>query len=252
MNISLRARLIFATIVALPLALSAQDPVPPRARTLVVHDANGGPVEGMQVIDKPSGKSVLTNSAGSASLGFMTQTSAGVFLRLRKVGYLQLDTVIAMKGDATDVVVTVQTAAGGAGTELPTVVTTAASEGFPGFGARCQAVSATCIRPSDIADSPSKPLGQFLVQTGVVEAVQGHCSRTTPPGCALVMRARYGGKCAPAMYMNGIRSPFTMDDIQNMVDPSDVKGIEAYRPGESIPPRFDAHNECGAIVFWTK
>ncbi len=251
MNISLRARIIFATIVALPFALSAQDPAAPRLRTLVVRDANGGPVEGMQVIDKPTGKSVLTNNAGTASLAFMTQTSAGVFLRLKKVGYLQLDTVLAMKDDATEIALTVQSAGGG-GTELPTVVTTVVSEGFPGFGARCQAVSATCIRPSDIADSPSKPLGQFLVQTGVVEPAQGHCSANRPPGCALVMRARYGGKCAPAMYMNGIRSPFTMDDIQNMIQSSDVKGIEAYRPGESIPPRFDAHNDCGAIVFWTR
>jgi hypothetical protein len=180
----------------------------------------------------------------------MTQTSAGLFLRLRKVGYLQLDTVIATKGDTAQIALTVQSAGGGAA--LPTVVTTATSEGFPGFGARCQAVSATCIRPDDIADSPSKPLGQFLVQTGVVEPAQGHCSGSRPPGCALVMRGRYGGKCAPTMYMNGIRSPFTMDDIQNMVDPKDVKGIEAYRPGESIPPRFDLHNDCGAIVFWTK
>jgi hypothetical protein len=57
MNISLRTQLILATLVALPIALAAQDPVQPRPRTLVVHDANGGPVEGMQVIDKPTGKS---------------------------------------------------------------------------------------------------------------------------------------------------------------------------------------------------
>jgi hypothetical protein len=72
-------------------------------------------------------------------------------------------------------------------------------------------------------------------------------------------RRRHGsgtlGACMPFLYIDGylrvLRGNERLDDI---VDPSEVWGIEVYRYASDIPselPRRGMAGNCGAIVIWT-
>lgn len=53
--------------------------------------------------------------------------------------------------------------------------------------------------------------------------------------------------CQPAVYINGMQSAGTMNDIV----PSDIHGIEIYASSINVPPQYRA-SACGAILIWTK
>jgi hypothetical protein len=53
--------------------------------------------------------------------------------------------------------------------------------------------------------------------------------------------------CQPAVYINGMQSAGTMNDIV----PTDIHGIEVYASSVNVPPQYRA-SSCGAILIWTK
>lgn len=59
------------------------------------------------------------------------------------------------------------------------------------------------------------------------------------------------GNCSPKMLMDG--SPVADSDVDEMVQPQDVAGIEIYRGPSEIPGRWMGYrSNCGLIVIWTK
>jgi hypothetical protein len=69
------------------------------------------------------------------------------------------------------------------------------------------------------------------------------------------IRSAFGNppECAPALYVNGryISSSVSVDDIDLLVTPKDITGIEIYH--DQVPAQFQrALSGCGAIVIWTK
>jgi hypothetical protein len=53
--------------------------------------------------------------------------------------------------------------------------------------------------------------------------------------------------CQPAVYINGMQTAGTMNDIV----PTDIHGIEVYASSINVPPQYRA-SSCGAILIWTK
>jgi hypothetical protein len=53
--------------------------------------------------------------------------------------------------------------------------------------------------------------------------------------------------CQPTVYINGMASAGTMNDIV----PSAIHGIEIYASSINVPPQYQA-SACGAILIWTK
>lgn len=62
-------------------------------------------------------------------------------------------------------------------------------------------------------------------------------------------RISYGGRCYPAIYIDGHRLPGDMS-LNEWVMPQEVEGIEVYRSEITTPPEFPGG--CGAIVIWTR
>ena len=53
--------------------------------------------------------------------------------------------------------------------------------------------------------------------------------------------------------LNSLRSTNSEVDIDTMVLPQDIAGIEYYRSGSRIPPKFSLLNgSCGLVLLWTK
>jgi hypothetical protein len=62
---------------------------------------------------------------------------------------------------------------------------------------------------------------------------------------------RAGGNCPPRILVDG--SPVAGADVDEMVEPQDINGIEIYRGPSEVPGRWMANrSSCGLIVIWTK
>ena len=58
--------------------------------------------------------------------------------------------------------------------------------------------------------------------------------------------------CVPTLFLDGVQSPIFNGTIDDLVDPSDVEGIEVYAHSSSVPIQFSYGNGCGVIVVWTR
>lgn len=69
----------------------------------------------------------------------------------------------------------------------------------------------------------------------------------TTRGGRTVVRLR---DCGPTLWLDGM--PLRGAQIDDVVFPSDVAGVEVYRSQAGLPPQFMEMNGCGAIVVWTR
>ena len=76
----------------------------------------------------------------------------------------------------------------------------------------------------------------------------------------VLMNGMFGDRCFPAIYIDGMyMSDLSADDIDGMVHPDEVAGIEVYT-GARAPAQFSrglagighVGDQCGSIVIWTQ
>jgi len=69
----------------------------------------------------------------------------------------------------------------------------------------------------------------------------------------LQVRGMMADWCTPSIYLNGgFMSGFDADEIDAMIQPEQIKGIEIYT-GPGIPAAFQqGMTGCGSIVIWTR
>jgi Carboxypeptidase regulatory-like domain/TonB-dependent Receptor Plug Domain len=56
--------------------------------------------------------------------------------------------------------------------------------------------------------------------------------------------------CAPTLWLDGM--PLRGTELDEVVIPSEVAGIEVYRSSAGLPPQFMDMTGCGAIIVWTR
>jgi hypothetical protein len=146
--------------------------------------------------------------------------------------------------------------------ELPTVaiVGRTGREDFSGFESRCSVVYAECFGVEELAKYPARRLSDFLVK---ISGAKRECAKRLDD-CTILVPSTIGDRrCAPTYFLDGhkwepgitaARTGRTnpLSDIEKFAGPAQIKGIEVYRAGQKIPPRFEAGNGCGSIVLWTK
>lgn len=93
---------------------------------------------------------------------------------------------------------------------------------------------------------------QLLLETPTIQVQQADTSLERK----LVMRGGDGESmraCPPAFYVNGVRMPSEMvRELDLIVRPQDLQGMEVYRGGVTMPPEFFVRGACGAVVVWSK
>jgi hypothetical protein len=69
----------------------------------------------------------------------------------------------------------------------------------------------------------------------------------------LVVRATGGILCHPDIYVDGIRMMGTTpEDLDMIVRPEQIAGLEVYTEAVEVPPQFQFGNTCAALVVWTQ
>ncbi len=86
----------------------------------------------------------------------------------------------------------------------------------------------------------------------------------TVSGNNIVRMRRFGRLCRPAVYIDGVKllnlsvvrddAPAWEMDIDELVMPDEIAGIEVYRGGAQTPVEFGMFGgvECGVIAIWTR
>jgi hypothetical protein len=82
----------------------------------------------------------------------------------------------------------------------------------------------------------------------------------TTPGLRVVPNGGFGstvqgrGNCTPDLYIDGMRILDGTTEIDQLVRPTDVGGIEVYNGGSTVPVQFASAGggSCGVIAVWTK
>jgi hypothetical protein len=215
--------------------------------TGVVHDAtNGKPLGGVQLTVHGTGLTTTANDDGTfmlANLPLGTQT-----LLVRKVGYVPdeypIDLLASGPAHAEPSLVTIRAM-------LDTVkvvgkrVTSRDPSGFArrfkaGTGRFFDADQIDKIHPFQTSDLFRRVLSVGVVSNGFDKILR--------------MRNAMGGGCTPTVYVDGFSyRDFSASDLDNMVHPESVAGVEIYdTPGQAPPEYSDAFSNCGSIVVWTK
>jgi hypothetical protein len=80
----------------------------------------------------------------------------------------------------------------------------------------------------------------------------------TVPGLQFVERGLFSdvrsvNGCRPNVFLDGLRFPLRTESIDQIVNPTELEGIEVYPHSADAPAEFQtATNPCGAIVLWTR
>ncbi len=73
-------------------------------------------------------------------------------------------------------------------------------------------------------------------------------------GYAILMRSLTisgGPLCRPSIFLDGVRVSKEERDIETLINPADIRAVEVYTRGSSIPLQFSTQDGCGAIVLYS-
>jgi hypothetical protein len=61
------------------------------------------------------------------------------------------------------------------------------------------------------------------------------------------------GTCSPTIYIDGVRVNLLGQNLDELVRPGELEGVEVYRSVAEAPPLYQGMNAgCSAILFWTR
>ena len=208
----------------------------------VVRDANGRPVPRATVSVRGAAGSAQTSEEGTFSLGNLPAGTRAV--QVRAIGYEPRSVAVRLASaraataslvldKRVDVLAPV------------TVVgkPSRASKEMTGFQQRRQHGIGTYLTRADIEQR--SPIGM----TDVLRTVSG---LQVTPGSAGRYRLLGRGGCAPVVFVDGVQVFDGATDLDAIVQPHDVLGVEVYRGGSSVPAQFmTGSNSCATVVIWT-
>lgn len=212
----------------------------------VVRDAGShAPLTDVQVTVVGTGLTIMANERGEFSLARLplgTQTIAA-----RRVGYVPVEQLIDLLAqDTTRINVELSTIKSVLDTVRVTAsrVYSADRNGFyrrqrNGFGHYFDAEQIAHINPMETS--------------GLVTRIPG--VRTTSSGFDRTILMRSGsGYCTPLIVVDGfVHTDMTFDDLDLMVRPDQVEGIEIYTSQLGVPPELlRGFQACGMVAVWTQ
>jgi len=188
-------------------------------------------------------RAVVSDSSGTFWLGGIPAGSQSV--EVRAIGYvpdvreleLAPDTVVEFTAKLTSVKRVLDT--------VRIVATRLYNRDSNGFQRRKRMGFGTFFDQEDIERRHPYDLYSLMYTAPSVRVVQRGFDRS------IVMRSTMG-TCSPSVFLDGQRmSGFSSSDLDLLVRPDEVAGLEIYRPIDT-PAEFTDFNGCGAVVIWTK
>jgi carboxypeptidase family protein/TonB-dependent receptor-like protein len=241
---------LWVLLSPVPRFLAAQDPTVPAAKpaayqvTGIVTDSSGAPVPEADVAVIEAGtvrRQVATDAAGRFE--FRDVPVGQIAIRVRRLGY-QPRTVDAVVGATTST------------TSLEIIVTPVPAQLEE---VRVQPNPVGRLREFYDHRQQRGSFARFLELADIRRIAPTSASELfrTVPGIT-IRAATTGGNtirirgCQPTVWVNGQRIPGA--ELDDVVQPSDIGGIEFYPSSAGIPPQYlDPSNRlCGLILVWTR
>jgi hypothetical protein len=94
---------------------------------------------------------------------------------------------------------------------------------------------------------------EVLLPSDTVSQFGGSTGDSGDNQLRITMRGGFSAKCLPTIWVNNLQlQDVTAADIDGLMQPGDLIGVEVYQPTQ-VPAQFRiAANGCGAVVFWRR
>lgn len=226
-------------------------PPPPRMhigdgklRGKILAEASGRPLTGA-IVRVSDGPGARTNDYGEWAV--MNAPAGTRMIEMRAVGYYPVRQAVDVVDGAAPMHVALATLRA----VLDTVrifATFRDRDGGSGFIERRRSAMGHFYATEDIAR-----LNPFVTSDLFKSMPMVRTERDSMGVEQFVMRGIFTRECTPEVYINGARMiAFGPDEVDGMIPPKALAGVEVYAPG-TVPLQFQvAMQECGSIVFWTK
>ncbi len=209
-----------------------------------VRNSSGQPVQGARLVLWGSGSEVTTSASGQFT---MQALPAGTYtVEARALGYMPKRTAVDVLDGAEGIAEIAMDVF------VPTVDTM-----------RIRANRNPALDPlADFERRRKSGFGHFIDEEAMNNRNAIYMSdvfRMTPgmtimpgqsTGDQVLMRGA-GGSCVPTVFLNGMRIMNDDGNLDNLVNPQDVRAVEIYNRAASVPIQFQSSNGCGSIVIWT-
>jgi hypothetical protein len=222
---------------------AADAPTHTLSGTVMTAGDTSRPIAGARV--RLAGAEVEANDRGEWTL---TNVRAGTrVLQVRAVGHVPEQRVVDVVAGTPPVYVALYTNRA----MLDTIKVTAArlSANMRGFDSRRRAGMGRFLTAEEITERrPAQTSDLFRMMPGLDVGQPSFGQKQ------LVMRDNVNRFCNPVVYLNSVYfTQLSADELDALVDPLSIVGIEVYRP-PFVPPQFSmgaGDGGCGAIVIWT-
>ena len=222
--------------------------VPRSIRGVVVDSANR-PMQGVNVTARGHGV-VSTDATGR--FRFQTPSSEPVVFDARRLGFTPTRYALD-RGDDTSIVITMLPAV----QELATVDITASGTGSArllGFEERLReqrhaTTSAVFITAADIDRRHADRTTSLFREIPGMRVIR--IGMTTWQVFGISRGGKGGAPCAATVFLDGHRIPDA--NIDGVIDPGDIAGIEVYPSANAAPAQYQSLNGgCAVVLLWRK
>jgi hypothetical protein len=210
----------------------------------IVRDAGGKPLPGARVALPTAGVEGMTTAAGQFTLDSLPGGSW--MLEARAVGFQpQRVAVDILDSTTTDALVALVAVA-------PTVDTVRVradrwSQQQAGFEQRKKMGFGYFYDEDAISRRNPRFAADLLRGTPGVTVSPGSQGRDR-----VLMRGTGGaGQCIPTIFLDGVRTTVPNGQLDDLVQPTDIRAVEVYTGTGSVPIEFQSNTGCGSLVIWT-
>ena len=210
----------------------------------IVRDSAGKPLPGARVALPTAGVEGVTTSSGQFTLDSLPGGSW--MLEARAVGFQpQRVAVDVLDSTTTDAAVSLLAVA-------PTVDTVRVradrwSQQQAGFEQRKKMGFGYFLDEETISRRNPRFSADLLRGTPGITVTPGPMGRDR-----VQMRGTGGaGQCIPTIFLDGVRTTVPNGQLDDLVQPSDIRAVEVYTGTGSVPIEFQANSGCGSLVIWT-
>ncbi|MFL5577083.1 MAG: TonB-dependent receptor [Gemmatimonadaceae bacterium] len=207
-----------------------------------VRDAGGRPVVRANVGVRGAAVTTVTSETGTFALGGLPAGTRA--LEVRAIGYEPASVPVTLRSGASAAArVTLQRRA-----DVLAPVTVLGKESrrtrdITGFLERSRTGMGKYLTAEDIEKRNPIQLTDALRMTSGIQV--------RPNGFGYSIQGR--GGCSPSVFIDGLPVYDGARDIDELVRPSEVAGIEVYSGSGSVPGQFATQsNGCGTVLIWTK
>lgn len=229
--------------------------LPPQIITIrgLIKDAKSGQPVGGAPIGLNGRPASFTDTDGHFEIRTFNAVGGRLnHLTMRRIGYAALDYDFWFADSATTV--DLELAAEPLSTRLPDILVEGemmilGGRRLAGFERRRKSGGGHFMTEKEIRKVDARATSEIL------RRIPGVIIRRTAIGTQVDLQAS-GKMCpTPVIYLDGTR--VATDDVNMIVLPESLVGVEVYRSSAVVPPEFNVQNialssNCGVIAFWTR